>query len=106
MDKAWLEVIKITGVVGVIALLFYVVINYIYSDKIIELFGSDRMFVLSIVIVSAVFVILLIAILKHKDKTSEAIEEGNAGVDIKIIKTEGPKVTYQDNAKHNGDNNF
>ena len=106
MDKAWVDVIKITGAVGVVAFLAYIVINYVYSDKVIELFGSDRMFILSIGIVSSVFIILLIAVLKQKDKAGGTGEQGKVNENIKIIETEGPKVTYQDKAKHNGNNNF
>lgn len=103
MDKYWLEIIKVTGVVGVISFLAYIVINYIYSDKIIELFGSDNMFTLSIVIVSAVLIILLVAVLKQKDKITGESEQGTAN---QMIETRGSKVTYQDKATHNGDNNF
>lgn len=106
MDKAWIQVIKITGAVGVVAFLAYMVINYIYSDKVVELFGSEKMFVLSVGIISAVFLILLIAVLKKTDKTGGEDEKGNTSENIKIIESEGPKVTYNDKARHNGDNNF
>lgn len=106
MDKAWVDVIKITRAVGVVAFLAYIVINYVYSDEVIELFGSDRMFILSIGIVSFVFIILLIAVLKQKNKAGYTDKQGKANENIKTKETEGNKVTYQDKAKHNGNNNF
>lgn len=106
MDKTWLEVIKVTGAVGVIAFLSYLVISYVYSDKVIELFGSDRMFGLTVLIVTAVFSVLLIAVLKQKNKTVRGSEKSEVDENDKAVSYKGPKVTYKDRAKHNGDNNF
>ncbi|WP_404474317.1 hypothetical protein LG301_06095 [Vreelandella venusta] len=106
MDKTWLDVIKVTGAVGVIAFLAHLVISHVYSEEIIELFGSDRMFGLTILIVAAVFFVLLMAVLKQKDKTVRRSEESEVDEDDKEKDYKGPKVTYRNRAKHNGDNNF
>lgn len=94
MDGLWPRIIKTTGAVGVVALLIYTVLNYVYSSQIQALFGSEKLFAITIIIISALLTILLVAIIKPKEKSDIPIQ------------TEGPKVTYKDNSTHNGDNNF
>lgn len=108
MGKYWLEAIKITGAVGVVAFLVYKIVGYIYSEKIVDQFGSDKMFVLTVGIVSAVFLILLVAVLKHKYKVdvSDVSDVSDGKEKIKRKEGEGPKVLYKDSSIHKGDNNF
>ncbi len=94
MDNIWTTAIKATGSVGVVGFLIYFILNQIFSEQIIELFGSDKLFALTILIISALLIVFLVAILKSKESPENT---GKAG---------GNKVTYKDNATHNGDNNF
>ena len=94
MEGFWPKVIKATGSVGVVAFLFYTVLNHVFSEQIVALFGSEKLFVVIIIIIAALLIILLVAILKSKEKSEP------------LSQSEGPKVTYSGNSKHNGDNNF
>lgn len=94
MEGIWPRIGKATGSVGSVALLFYTVINHVYSEKILALFGSEKLFVVTIVVIAALLIILLVTILKKKGKSETP------------IKSEGPKVTYSGKSTHNGDNNF
>lgn len=94
MDSIWSNVIKATGAVGVVAFLIYIVVNQIFSEQVVALFGSDRLFVLTIVIIASLLIILLVAIFKSKEKQ------------VSSSQSEGPKVTYNGKSTHNGDNNF
>ncbi len=85
----WKTAIKVTGSVGVVGLLFSIVIKLLYQQEIITLFGSDRMFYISILIICIIGIAFIFAILnknKPKDRSST--------------------VVYKDNAKHQGDNRF
>lgn len=94
MEEIWSKIIKATGAVGVAALLFYTLLNYVYSKQIEALFGSEKLFVITIIIISALFIILLVAIIRPKEKPKTP------------GKSKGAKVTYKDKSTHNGDNHF
>lgn len=94
MESLWPKIIKTTGSVGVVAFLIHIVLSRVFSDQIVSLFGSEKMFVITIIVIALLLIILLVAILKRKVK-SEVHSQ-----------TVGPKVTYIDHSTHNGDNNF
>lgn len=95
MDELWEKIIKVTGAVGLVTLLIYTTLQYVFSDQIVALFGSEKMFVITIIIIASLFIILTISILWTKKDTSHK-------------STEKPKVkvVYQDQSTHHGDNNF
>jgi cobalamin synthase len=94
MEGIWPKIIKATGSVGVVAFLFYTVLNYVFSAQIVALFGSEKIFLLTIAIISALLILLLVSILKSKENSENANQ------------SDGPKVTYKGRSTHNGDNNF
>lgn len=94
MEGFWSKAIKATGSVGVVAFLLYTVLNYLFSAQIVTLFGSERMFFVTIGIIAVLLIILIITILKPKEKNEGLVQSG------------GPKVNYRDDSTHNGDNNF
>jgi len=94
MDSIWSDIIKATGSVGVVAFLIYFVLGHVYSDQIVALFGSDKLFALTVIVIAALLIVLLVSILKSKEKTESSHP------------SDGPKITYSDNSIHNGDNNF
>lgn len=91
----WQKAVLKTGAVGVIGYLFSLIINHLFSSKIIELFGSEKLFSLSLVLIFVLFIALIQAISKSPKQNDG---EKQATKDIQI--------TYKDNAKHEGDNRF
>lgn len=94
MEKLWVPIIKSTGAVGVISYLIYTVVNHLFNDQIIKLFGSEKLFVISLVVLSSLLIILLVAVLIRTNQKPSNPESGS------------PKVNYNNNSIHNGDNNF
>ena len=96
IDEPWVNFIKATGAVGVVGFLFASLMEYLFSNQIIELFGSDRVFYLTVLIVCFLFIALMAALLKRKDS------DKNSSVEPK---SKTIQVNY-DGSTHNGDNNF
>lgn len=95
MDELWVKVIKITGAVSVIAFLVYTLFQYIYSDRIVALFGGEKLFVITIFLTASLVIILAVSILWAKKSTSH-----------KFTTQPKAKVVYRDQSTHHGDNNF
>lgn len=110
MDNLWVKVIKTTGAVGVVAFLIYIVTNNIFSENIISLFGSNKMFILTMGIISVLLITLLVAVIKSKESRGLSYEPDgpikSKGKPDLSNKSDGPKVTYRDKSTHNGNNNF
>jgi hypothetical protein len=94
MDSIWSSIIKVSGAVGVVALLIYTVLNYIFSDKLIELFGSEKLFTLAFIIITGLLIVLLVAVVTSKKNSQSSNKSGDI------------KVSYNDKSRHHGDNNF
>ncbi len=89
MDAIWKTVITVTGAVGVVGLLFSILIKKIFSDQIIALFGSDRVFYIAILLICVFGVAFITAIvMKNNSKGRSAT------------------VIYKDHSRHQGDNRF
>ena len=99
MDSAWAKIIKVTGSVGVVGFLFSILMNHLFSDKIIEVLGSKNTFYVIVLIVCGLLVALMSAILISK-KAPNGDAEKNAKPSKDI------KVTYDRKSTHHGDNNF
>lgn len=95
MDVFWAKAIKTTGAVGVVSLLLYTVLNYVFSPQIVAIFGSDRLFAITFATVISLLLILLIYILWTKENSSR---KSTAQSEVKVV--------YRDRSTHNGDNNF
>ncbi|WP_417667250.1 hypothetical protein [Pseudidiomarina sp.] len=67
MDKIWNTAIKVTGPVGVVGLLLWTFMNFVFREDVIALFGSDKLFVLAVILVSCLFIALITAILVYRD---------------------------------------
>lgn len=89
MDPFWKLAVKTTGAVGVLGLLFSILLKALFQQQIIEIFGSDKMFYIVILIICVFGLALLLAITKGKPRD-----------------TQGPSVVYRDHSKHQGDNRF
>lgn len=95
MDGFWSKVVQATGAVGVVAFLLFHFINLIYAEQIIAMFGSDRMFAITIIILAVLGLSLLILSIKSAHKRDASKDSGSS-----------PAVNYRDKATHKGDNNF
>lgn len=67
MDKIWNTAIKVTGPVGVVGLLLWTLIHFLFREDVIALFGSGKLFVLAVILVSCLFTALITAILVYRD---------------------------------------
>lgn len=94
MDNMWVTIVKATGLGGIVGFLIYYVLKHIFSEQIIKLFGSDKLFALTVMIIATLLIILLVAIFKSQEKSQSSHQSA------------GAKVTYSGNSTHNGDNNF
>jgi nitrate reductase gamma subunit len=89
MDPFWKVAVRATGAVGVIGLLFSMLLKALFQQQIIDLFGSDKMFYIVILVICIFGLALLLAIAMGKHRA-----------------TKGSSVVYRDNSKHQGDNRF
>jgi len=89
MDPFWKLAVKTTGAVGVVGLLFSLLLKALFQQQIIELFGSDKMFYIVILVICVFGLALLLAIVIGKQRGAK-----------------GPSVVYRDHSKHQGDNRF
>lgn len=105
MEKNWIPIIKATGSVGLVGLILHYVLQKIYSDKIIDLFGSEKLFTITLLIISLLVAALITAIFLHKapPSASEAKKEPEKEPEKE---QKGPTVNYNNDATHNGNNNF
>ena len=95
MDVFWVKAIKTTGAVGIVSFLLYTVLHYVFSDKIVAIFGSDRLFAITFATIISLLLILPISILWTKQSSSR---KSTAQPKVKVV--------YGDQSTHNGDNNF
>jgi hypothetical protein len=110
LNNSWVKVIAITGSVGVFAFLFSLLMSHVFSEKIVDLLGSEKIFHIIVAFISIFAICTLVALFKPR-RQSDRDPSGN------ISESETPKpqseslkkeisVTYNDNSTHNGDNHF
>lgn len=92
MEIGWVKVIKVTGSVGVISFLIYYLMTQLFSQEIINLFGSDKLFIIALIIVAVLSVAIILAVLGNNES------KGNGRKNVKI--------TYKGKSVHKGDNKF
>jgi hypothetical protein len=85
MDKTWITAIKVTGPVGVVGLLLGTLMKFLFSEDVIALFGSEKVFILAVILISCFFISLITAILVYRDtktagKSTDNTPEGNKAV--------------------------
>lgn len=93
----WISIIKKTGSVGVIGYLIYYLLTELLSEKIINLFGSDRLFAIVLIILSVLGLALFLAISNSKKKELKVGKDGS----VRNI-----NVVYKNKSTHKGNNNF
>lgn len=102
MVKEWAGIVKVTGSVGVIGLLVSLFMKYFFNEHIISVLGSDRTFYIIVALLCFFFICLLVAILKRSEPQPSNSQTSEKTESIK----KDIRVTYQDNATHDGDNHF
>ncbi|MEZ8493477.1 hypothetical protein AB6C81_14660 [Vibrio splendidus] len=108
MNNSWVKVIAITGSVGVFAFLFFLLMGHVFSEKILDLLGSEKVFYIIITFIAIFTICTLIALFKPRSQ-SESDTNGNVSEPSKLQSESVKKdtsVTYNDNSIHNGDNHF
>jgi len=67
MEKIWSTAIKVTGPVGVVAALVWFLVRSIYREDVLALFGSEKVFILTLLLIGFLFIGLISAILVYRD---------------------------------------
>lgn len=108
MNNSWVKVIAITGSVGVFAFLFSLLMGHVFSEKIVDLLGSERVFYIIVALISIFAIFTLVALFKPR-RQSDSDTNGNVSETSKSQSESLKKdisVTYNGNSTHNGDNHF
>tara|TARA_B100002019_G_scaffold292984_1_gene318120 strand:+ start:1985 stop:2287 length:303 start_codon:yes stop_codon:yes gene_type:complete len=100
MDKAWIDIIKITGPVGVVALLLSLMMSHFFSEAIVSLLGSTKVFFIIVLIIFVLFFSLIFAIKNRESNSPPDAKLNTTKVNKKI------EVKYDNGSTHNGDNKF
>lgn len=85
MEKFWTEALKATGPVAVIGFIVWFVVQQFFSTELISIFSSQQRFVITLLIVSALLIILYATLKWHyasKDApaTSETVGSRTANI--------------------------
>ncbi|HAS8504722.1 TPA: hypothetical protein I7764_12980 [Vibrio vulnificus] len=108
MNNFWVKVIAITGSVGVFAFLFSLLMGHVFSEKIVDLLGSEKVFYIIVALISIFAIFTLVALFKPR-RQSDSDTNGNVSETSKSQSESLKKdisVTYNGNSTHNGDNHF
>lgn len=118
MSDFWSKSIKVVGLPGVVLYIFYYLIDKIFDEKITNLLGINKVFVLILIILFLLGAFFIYSTFKTSKPLTEKIDDDipklNASVeDEKLaqvptatISAKVQTVEYRDDAKHKGDNNF
>jgi predicted PurR-regulated permease PerM len=118
MSDFWSKSIKVVGLPGVVLYIFYYLIDKIFDEKITNLLGINKVFVLILIILFLLGAFFIYSTFKTSKPLTEKIDDNipkqNASVeDEKLaqaptapISAKVQTVEYRDDAKHEGDNNF
>lgn len=100
MEFNWTNIIKLTGPVGLIGLIFVFLLDKMFNAEIVALLGSEKMFYILSVLIWGLLIALILAVLKYKNNILSEKRSLATG------KNKTVKVTYDNGSTHNGDNNF
>ena len=105
MDKFWSEALKATGPVAVIGFLLWYALQQFFNDQILQIFDSQQVFIILLVVLGALFIILYACVRWHfqkakitpspKSPTVANIRETTIGGDFVM----GDKIEKRDNGK-------
>lgn len=66
MEKFWVKALSITGPAGIVGFLISLLINNIFKEKVLEYFGSEKSFYITITIIFILGAALIISIFLYR----------------------------------------
>lgn len=90
MEGFWKTAVKVTGSVAVVGFAFTLLIQNIYKEEIIQNFGSERLFYITIALIAVLFIALITAIITNQN--SKRKKEAPKPVDKRSVNIERSKV--------------
>jgi len=118
MSEFWSKSIKTVGLPGLVLYVFYCFIDKISNEKITNLLGIDRFYILILIILFLLAVFFIYSTIKTAKTIPPVENDDNRPLDATDNETKSESssstpnpikvqhVEYKDNAKHEGDNNF
>ncbi len=94
----WTTVIKHTGFGGVVGFLIHQLLISVYSAEIINLFGRERIFTITIILIVMLYGLAVMFIMRSKENRTQT--------NMHSEETRINEVNYNDKAVHIGDNSF
>lgn len=71
MDIFWEKALKVTGPVAIVGFLIWVLLKFVFRADVVELFGSEKLFVFVLILLLILAIALITAILVYKGKGPE-----------------------------------
>ena len=71
MEKFWQQALEVTGPVAVVSVLIWGLIKFVFREDVVALFGSEKLFVIVLILLSILAITLFTSILVYKRKGSE-----------------------------------
>lgn len=71
MEKFWEKALKVTGPVAVVGALIWVLLKFVFRKDIVALFGSEKLFLIVLIMLSILAIALITSILVYKGKAQE-----------------------------------
>lgn len=71
MEQFWEKALKVTGPVAVVGALIWVLLKFVFREDIVALFGSEKLFIIVLIILSILAIALITSILVYKGRGQE-----------------------------------
>lgn len=116
MSEFWVNSIKIVGLPGLVLYGLYYLMDKIFDEKLTNLLGVDRIFILIIIMLILLASFFFYSTFKTSRKSPESDNSSQNDDDSSVASVEKKEiifpqgknqtVIYRDKAKHKGDNTF
>jgi uncharacterized membrane protein len=97
MEKFWEQALKVTGPVAVVGILIWALLKFVFREDVVALFGSEKLFVIVLILLLILAIALITSILVYKGKESKKGQQPLQGEGNKTIinrsKIEGDVVS-------------
>jgi hypothetical protein len=91
MESFWKEAVKVTGSVAVVGFILALAIKSIFQENVLNTFGSDQVFYLSVFIVGVLAAALILAVIVN-GKRPQNTSESN-GTESRTVSIDKSKIT-------------
>lgn len=71
MEMFWEKALKVTGPVAVVGALIWVLIKLVFREDIVALFGSEKLYIIVLIMLSILAIALITSILVYKGREQE-----------------------------------